>query len=266
MPQDISTATTERFALLVERDDKAADLVRLLLQQEDFTVLRANDVEAVWQLAAQQTFSLITLNLDFPDSEKWDFLQRLREKPTLANVPVVMIAGPGDTNMALAGGAAAMLQKPVNRGQLKASLMELGLQPIQDRTHTILIVDDDPKAVEVIAGLLPMPGYAVVRAYGGSEAIMLAQRLLPDLILLDLMMPEVNGFDVVEALQRKPETASIPILVVTAKLITAEDRAILARHSELDIHVVQKAGFNRVRFIAEVRRALQPAVRSATHG
>ncbi len=266
LPLEASFANPERFALLVEHDDKAADLVRLLLEQEDFQVLRANDIEAAWKLAEQQTISLITLDLDFPDSEKWDFLQRLRESPTLAHVPVVMIAGPGDSNMALAGGAAAMLQKPVNRGQLKASLMELGLQPIQDRTHTILIVDDDPKAVEVIAGLLPMPGYAVVRAYGGSEAIMLAQQLLPDLILLDLMMPDVNGFDVVEALQRKPETASIPILIVTAKQITVEDRALLAGHSDGDIHIVQKAGFNRGRFIAEVRRALQPAVRSALHG
>ena len=221
---------------------------------------------STWQLAEQHTISLITLDLDFPDSNKWDFLQHLRESPTLANVPVVMIAGPGDTNMALAGGAAAMLQKPVNRGQLKALLTELQLQPIQDRTHTILIVDDDPKAVEVIAGMLPMPGYAVVRAYGGSEAIMLAQRLMPDLILLDLMMPDVSGFDVVEALQRKTETASIPILVVTAKQMTVEDKAVLARHSECDIHVVQKAGFNRSRFIAEVRRALKPIVQGATHG
>ena len=84
----------------------------------------------------------------------------------------------------------------------------------------MLVVDDDPKAVEVIAAFLPAPAYAVVRAYGGSEAIALAQRLRPDLILLDLMMPDVNGFDVVEALQRNADTARIPILVVTAKQIT----------------------------------------------
>jgi len=258
--------TAERFALLVEHDDKAADLLRLLLQQEDFTVLRANDIETALLLAVQQTISLIALDLDFPDSDKWEFLQRLRENPMLANVPVVMIAGPGDANMALAGGVAALLQKPVNRGQLLASLTGLGLQPMEDRTHTLLIVDDDPISVEVIAGLLPMPGYAAVRAYGGSEAIMLAQRLLPDVILLDLMMPEVNGFDVVEALQRNPETSSIPILIVTAKQITAKDRAALARHSELDIRMVQQAGFDRGRFIMQVRRALKPIVRSATHG
>ena len=74
----------------------------------------------------------------------------------------------------------------------------------------MLVVDDDPKAVEVIAAFLPRPAYAVVRAYGGAEAIALAQRLRPDLILLDLMMPDVSGFDVVEALQRDPRHRAHP--------------------------------------------------------
>ena len=83
----------------------------------------------------------------------------------------------------------------------------------------------------MIAAFLPSPGYAVVRAYGGAEAITLAQRLHPDLILLDLMMPEVNGFDVVEALQRRTGHRDIPILVVTAKHVTADERAALDHES-----------------------------------
>jgi CheY-like chemotaxis protein len=122
----------------------------------------------------------------------------------------------------------------------------------------VLVVDDDPKAVEVIATFLPTPDYAVVRAYGGSEAITLAARLRPDLILLDLMMPEVSGFEVVEALQRNPETVAIPILVVTAKQITGEDRAQLNANPEKVINILEKSSFNRARFVAEVRRALLP--------
>lgn len=108
----------------------------------------------------------------------------------------------------------------------------------------------------MITALLPAPAYAVVRAYRGSEAITLGRRLRPDLILLDLMMPEVSGFDVVEALQRSTDTARIPILVVTAKQITGLDRAAFNNNADKGIHIVDKAGFNRVRFIAEVRRAL----------
>jgi CheY-like chemotaxis protein len=201
---------------------------------------------------------LITLDIQLPGIDGWEFLTRLRETSTLADVPVVVIAGHVDSNMTLTHGASAVMQKPVSRAQLKAALDHLGLHPAPEHTHTILVVDDDPKAVEVIAAFLPAPAYAVVRAYGGSEAINLAQRVRPDLILLDLMMPEVNGFDVVEALRRNADTARIPILVVTAKQITAQDCAVLYRNPDNVIHIVEKSGFNNVRFMAEVRRALQP--------
>ena len=93
----------------------------------------------------------------------------------------------------------------------------------------------------------------VLRAYGGREAIDVARRELPDLIVLDLMMPEVNGFDVVEALNEHPDTARIPILVVTAKQITAEDRSKLSRNVTT---IIEKSSLNRERFTAEIRRAM----------
>jgi CheY-like chemotaxis protein len=168
---------------------------------------------------------------------------------------VVIISSQAEGNLALTRGAAAVLQKPVSRAQLKTSLDELGLHPLAQRTYMVLVVDDDPKAVEVIAAFLPSPAYAVVRAYGGAEAISLAQRLRPDLILLDLMMPEVNGFDVAEALLADIGTAHIPILVVTAKQVTESDRAALDSPGHV-VRIVEKAGFNRAHFIEEVRRAL----------
>jgi signal transduction histidine kinase/CheY-like chemotaxis protein len=248
----------ERFALVIEDDDEAAGIVQQLLEREDFTVLRAANATAALLLAPQYTLSLITLDLELPGTDSWDLLLRIRESKTLAHVPVVIFAGSADSNMAMHGGAAAVLQKPIGRAQLAASLADLDLQPNPDHTHTILVVDDDPKSVEVIAAFLPTPAYAVVRAYGGGEAITLARRLRPDLIVLDLMMPEVSGFDVVEALQRRYDTARIPILVVTAKEITAQDRAAFNSADRM-IHVVDRAGFNRARFVAEVKRALLPA-------
>jgi CheY-like chemotaxis protein len=92
----------------------------------------------------------------------------------------------------------------------------------------------------------------VLRAYGGSEAIETARKELPDLIVLDLMMPDVNGFDVVEALKDDPRTARIPMLVVTAKQITMDDRARLNGYVTA---IMEKAEFDRDRFMAEVRRA-----------
>ena len=252
------TVPDSPVALVVEDDDRSADLVRLLLEAEGFTVIRAMSAEDAMEVAPQHALSLITLDLQLPGADGWEFLANLRESATLAQVPVVVIAGVADTNMALKGGAAAVLQKPISRLQLKSALANLGLDPAREHTHTILVVDDDPKAVELIATFLPTPAYAVVRAYGGSEAITLAQRLRPDLILLDLMMPDVSGFDVVAALQSDALTARIPILIVTAKNITTHDRALLNTNRNQVINIVGKAGFNRISFIAEVRRALSP--------
>ncbi len=126
----------------------------------------------------------------------------------------------------------------------------------QGITRVVLVVDDNPKSVEVIAAFLPAPAFKVVRSYGGEQAILTARQVRPDLILLDLMMPNVNGFDVVEALQGDSETARIPILVLTARQVTALDRETLQKKAGRPIRIVEKAGFGRATFLAEVNRAL----------
>jgi CheY-like chemotaxis protein len=115
------------------------------------------------------------------------------------------------------------------------------------------VVDDDPKAVDLLAVRILDMASTVLRAYGGREAIDLARQEVPDVIVLDLMMPEVTGFDVVQALIEDPNTARIPILVVTAKEITTEDRAKLNRHVTA---IIEKTEFDPDRFAAEIRRAM----------
>jgi CheY-like chemotaxis protein len=242
---------------MVEHDDMAAELLQPMLEAEGFRVVRAASAEAALRLAPQQTLQLITLAIELPGIDGWEFLQRISTNDALSSVPVVIVASKDYSDMALNKGASAVLQKPVSHAQLKDSLHQMGLHPVPQHTHTVLIVDDDPNAVELIATFLPAPAYAVVRAYGGSEAIALARKLHPDLILLDLMMPEVSGFDVVDALQRNLDTARIPVLVVTAKQIAPQDRAALNRQAGNLIRIVEKAGFDKQRFIAEVRRALE---------
>jgi CheY-like chemotaxis protein len=117
----------------------------------------------------------------------------------------------------------------------------------------VLLVDDDPKAVDLLAAYLQGPNYSVLRAYCGRDGIAMAQRERPDLIVLDLMMPGVSGFDVVEMLKDSPETATIPIMVVTAKTLTAQDKATL---NGMVAVVLQKSDFDHRRFLNEVRRAI----------
>jgi CheY-like chemotaxis protein len=118
----------------------------------------------------------------------------------------------------------------------------------------VLVVDDDARAVELIARRLQeFAQTTVLRAYGGKAGVDSARQELPDLIVLDLMMPNLNGFEVVEALHGRPETAHIPILVVTAKRVTDADRARLNGYVTA---IMEKGEFDRDRFLAEVRRAM----------
>jgi CheY-like chemotaxis protein len=198
--------------------------------------------------------SLITLDILLPNMEGWEFMTRLKLLPDLRRIPVVIISIVADPNKGFSLGAAAVMQKPISRQDLYESLVDLGLFPLsQGQRLKVLVVDDDPKAVELIAIRILFLASTVLRAYGGRDAIDIAQRELPDVIVLDLMMPEVSGFDVVEALKDHPDTARIPILVVTAKQITADDRAKLSRYA---IAIMEKTEFDPDRFTAEVRRAM----------
>ena len=224
------------------------------LEAQGFKVIHAASAEAALALAAQEPVSLITLDIMLPKMDGWEFLGRLKQLPALSRIPVVIISIVADRTKGLALGASAVISKPLSRQELYGSLVELGLfPPAEGRTLKVLVVDDDPKAVQLVAlRILAMAG-TVLRAYGGREAIDTARQELPDLIVLDLMMPEVDGFEVVSALQENPETARIPVLVVTAKQISAEDRA---RLDGSVTAVIEKAVFDRDRFTAEVRRAM----------
>jgi PAS domain S-box-containing protein len=249
-----AAAPGARIALVVEDDVNSAELIRVQLEAEGFEVVHAASAEAALILAVQQPLALITLDIVLPNMDGWEFFGRLRQMRDLRNVPVVIISIVADPSKGFSLGAAAVMQKPISRQELYGALVDLGLFSSTKRQNlTILVVDDDPKAVDQIAVRILGVASTVLRAYGGREAIETARKELPDLILLDLMMPEVSGFDVVGALGEHPDTARIPILAVGADEITAEDRAKLQGDV---VGFMGKAGFDISRFMSEVRRAL----------
>jgi signal transduction histidine kinase/DNA-binding response OmpR family regulator len=243
-----------RTALVVEDDFKSAELIRLQLEAEGFTVVHAASAEAAIVLAVQQPLALITLDIMLPNMDGWEFLGRIKQVPALMRIPVVIISIVADRNRGFALGAAAIMQKPMSRQELAEALVQLGLLPLTlGKTLRVLVVDDDPNAVELVALRVKDLAGTVLRASGGRDAIAIARRELPDLIVLDLMMPDVNGFDVVQALSASRTTASIPIMIVTAKTVTDGDRAKL---NGFVTTIVEKDEFSRDRFAAEVRRAM----------
>jgi CheY-like chemotaxis protein len=243
-----------RIALVVESNYKSAELIRVQLEAENFTVIHAYSSEEAISVAQRERLALVTLDIMMPDVDGWAFLHELKSIPSLSDVPVIIISILADRTRGFALGAAAVMQSPVSRQELYDTLAVLGLSPVSgDQRIRVLIVDDDPKAVDLVA--IRMGGMAseIFRAFGGREAIEIARRELPDLIVLDLIMPDVNGFDVVDALNTDAATADIPVMVVTASAITAAERA---RLNGFVTTVMGKTGFDGDQFIREVRRAM----------
>jgi CheY-like chemotaxis protein len=249
----VGTQPGDRIALVVEDDFKSADLIRVHLEAEGFKVVHAATGEAALILAEEHVLSLITLDIMLPKMDGWELLGRLKQIPALRHIPIVIVSIVADRNKGFALGAAAVMQKPISRQELYDSLIDLDLIPEAGGKLRILVVDDDPAEVDLIEVYIESLAGTFLRAYGGREGIEIAKRELPDLIVLDLMMPDVNGFDVVDALHEDPATASIPILVVTAKQITAEDRDKLNGFVST---VMEKGDFDAGHFAIEIRRAM----------
>ena len=242
------------LALMVEDNDGAAELERLQLQSLGMNVVRMASAEAALELIGRRHPMLIVLDIFLPGIDGWEFLSRIkREDSPWRHVPVVIASVAEDVTRGFVLGAAQVLQKPITRAELTHALEHIGLNQGKAEHKRILIVDDDAKSVEVLAAYLTEPGYQILRAFGGREGIDMARTQQPDLILLDLMMPEISGFYVVDALRADTQTADIPIVITTAKQLTTEDRAALNGHVT---SILQKSDFNHGRFLGEVKRAL----------
>jgi CheY-like chemotaxis protein len=249
----LQTLSGEPLVLIIEDEYRAADLIRLQLEKEGCRTVSAPTAEIAFDMLKDGCKpDLITLDILLPGMDGWDFLARLKNDANHAHIPVVIISIVADGSKGLSLGASNVLQKPVSADELGVALAELGF--IQaDQATTVLVIDDDPRSVEIISTYLEKSGYTVLRTYSGGEGLQVAQSHLPDLIILDLMMPEMGGFEIVEILKSASETAQIPIIVLTAKYLSAEDRQALNGHV---LQVVEKSQFNHGNFIGEVHRAL----------
>jgi PAS domain S-box-containing protein len=243
------------LVLVVEDDDRAADLIRVQLERDGCRVARAASAEAALEMLQELQPDLITLDVLLPGIDGWELLVRLKRDHALAPIPVVMLSIVADSGRGLSLGAVEVLQKPVLSRDIHQVLEQLGLlaAAAAGRRFDVLVADDDPQALELVTTQIEQFNCRALAAHGGVEAVEMARRHRPDLIVLDLMMPDLNGFEVVEQLQRDAATALIPIIVLTAKQLAGAERA------QLDgqvMHVLQKSRFNSGRFIGEVRRAL----------
>jgi signal transduction histidine kinase/DNA-binding response OmpR family regulator/HAMP domain-containing protein len=233
--------------LLVEDDPNAVALLSLYLQGAGFQVVVAGDGEEALQMARILRPDGITLDVFLPRLDGWDFLARAKADPELADIPVVIVSMLDERGKGFALGAAEYLVKPVDRDLLLATLRRL----VAKGPAKVLAIDDDPLAITLVEAVLGPQGFTVLKATSGEEGITLARQEHPALVILDLMMPDVDGFTVVERLRADPATAAIPIVILTAKAMTDDDKRRL--NGQIS-YLAEKGQFSPAAFVELVRR------------
>lgn len=250
--EDSEIKVSSGKTILVIDDDVAIhDLIKHYLESRGLKVLATTDPEEGLKLAKAYKPNGIILDVIMPKLDGWTVLTRLKADPELAEIPVIMATILDDQSMGFTLGAADFLVKPIQRQQLENLLAKY-----QDRLSSklILIVDDDANNRELIQRQLESAQWTVLQANNGTKAIELLQQHQPALILLDLMMPELDGFGVIEKLQQHEEWQKIPVVIITAKTLTHADRNRLNGYVD---KVLQKGNYTRQTLLQELRALIE---------
>jgi CheY-like chemotaxis protein len=230
------------------------DILKRYLTKEHFNVVPVLKGSDVIRVCREVHPVAVTLDVMMPDMDGWAVLAALKAEPDLAHIPVIMLTIVEDKNLGHALGADDYLVKPLQPERLMDTLKRFTAA-----RGLAMVCEDDPQAREILRRMLESDGWSVVEASNGKEALGYLEKGRPGLIMLDLMMPEMDGFEFLRELQQHPEWRTIPVVVVTARDLTAEDRMFLNGSMMLTgcvRKVFHKGGFTREDLLREVRDLL----------
>jgi signal transduction histidine kinase/DNA-binding response OmpR family regulator len=233
--------------LVIDDDPMVHDLMHRFLDKEGLRMAAALSGEEGVRLAKALRPAVITLDVLMPGMDGWSVLTTLKANPDLADIPVIILTIVDDKNLGYALGASDYLTKPIDRDRLLAILKKYRCEV---RPCPVLVVEDDAATRELLRRMLEKEGWLVSEAEHGRAALERVAETQPDLILLDLMMPEMDGFQFIEELRKQEAWRSIPIIVVTAKDLTEADRLRLNGYVE---KILQKTTYSRESLLTEVR-------------
>lgn len=217
--------------LVVEDNPVAAKLVTHIVERGGFRTEVAITGNEALAKARDMHPTAITLDILLPEIDGWEVLARLKHDEATSSIPVVVVSLVDNPELGIALGALDYFVKPVRANDLLNRLKNLNIKRAIDRDAIhVLVVDDERTNRDLLVNVLEPAGFKVIAAEGGEEGIRLAKAGRPDLVLLDLMMPDVTGFDVVEALRADAITQRVPIMVLTAKDLTEADKKQLNGH------------------------------------
>jgi signal transduction histidine kinase/CheY-like chemotaxis protein len=230
LPAEPTRATGEAprpgsTVLVIEDDPGAVRLLRTYLEAEGYVVEVATDGEAGIAAARANPPGAIILDVLLPGIDGWEVLRRLKVDPELRDVPVMVATVVDERNVAMNLGAVDYFVKPVRREALLARLATYTFTTkVKERNVRVLVIDDELVARDLVANALRPEGFEVVTAASGKEGLALARERQPDLVICDLIMPEMDGFEVVDRLAQSDMPKDVPILILTGQDLTVADR------------------------------------------
>lgn len=239
----LGKATT---VLVIDDDPTVRDLIMRTLQKEGFLVETAANGDEGLEKARELKPEVITLDVMMAGMDGWTVLGKLKSDPELTRIPVVMLTMVDEKNRGFAMGASGYLTKPVDRKQL---LNVVDRYRRDEDVIRILVVEDDQDTRDLITRILQKEGAQVDQAENGLVALEYTRTNYPNLILLDLMMPKMDGFEFITELQKTEQGRSVPVIVVTAKELTEDDLVNLNGHVE---RILEKGGYNRDDLLNEI--------------
>jgi CheY-like chemotaxis protein len=237
--------------LVIDDEPAVRDLMQRFLAREGFRVITAASGEEGLRLARELTPEAITLDVMMPGLDGWAVLSALKADPSLSEIPVIMLTIVDDKNLGYALGASEYLTKPIDRDRL------VGVLKQYRRDRPVLVVDDDEGIRQILRRMLEPEGHSVVEAENGRVALERLREVLPSAVLLDLMMPEMDGFEFVAEFRRHEAWRAVPIVVITAKDLSREERERLNGHVQ---RILQKGAHGREQLLAEVRELVAASV------
>ncbi|MGQ0562359.1 MAG: response regulator [Gemmatimonadota bacterium] len=246
--------------LVIDDDAAAREVLSRMLAKEGYRVLLSATGDDGLRAAREEHPDVITLDVLMAGLDGWAVLTRLKGDAATAGIPVLVVTVIDDRNLGFALGAADYLTKPVERERLADALRRVRAD---ERAGPVLVVDDDAATREMLRRILEKDGWDVVEAQNGRVALEIMQQHPPAALLLDLMMPEMDGFTFVDELQKRGMAGSAPIVVLTAKTLTEADRQ---RLRGAVTQVLQKGEHSSSELLAEIRRAMQAARKPAPAG
>jgi len=218
---------------VIEDDRAAAQLLQSQLTSAGYESVVCDRPQDALEIAAQLQPSAITLDIVMKPKNGWEILTLLKRDPRTARIPMIVVSIVDQPSMGALLGADEYLVKPVDKATLLAALeRHANSRPASVSARPILIVEDDAPAREFIAEMLTAKGYAVTAVADGAQARAQVAASLPELVILDLVLPQVSGFELLSEWRSSPRTAELPVFILTSMDLTKEEQSYLRTHAE----------------------------------